>query len=133
MQPGSWDHPRELRPDRPQWATIAAAPRPLHHQPRVSSTRDSSTTAARLGSTCRWPQSWSVKAPALHTTPVTTAARTYELPYAAMDRSRGRLKVVRAAKPGDGCVYLGPFGSSGPARLAKEALEDVARTRGFED
>ncbi len=27
---------------------------------------------------------------------VTTAKRTYELPYAAMDRSRGRLNVVRA-------------------------------------
>ena len=40
-----------------------------------------------------------------------------------------RLKIVRAAKPGDGCVYLGPFGSSGPARLAKEALEEIIPLR----
>jgi DNA polymerase-3 subunit epsilon len=40
-----------------------------------------------------------------------------------------RLKVVRAAKPGDGCVYLGPFGSSGSARLAKEGLEEVIPLR----
>ncbi len=32
-----------------------------------------------------------------------------------------RLKIVRAAAPGDGCTYLGPFGSSGAAKLAKEA------------
>ncbi len=36
-----------------------------------------------------------------------------------------RLKVVREAKPGDGRIYLGPFGSSARARLAKEALEEV--------
>jgi DNA polymerase III subunit epsilon len=40
-----------------------------------------------------------------------------------------RLKVVRAARPGDGCTYLGPFGGSGAARLAKEALEDVVPLR----
>jgi len=40
-----------------------------------------------------------------------------------------RLKVVRAAKPGDACMYLGPFGGSGAARLAKEALEEVIPLR----
>ena len=40
-----------------------------------------------------------------------------------------RLKVVREAKPGDGRIYLGPFGSSARARLAKEALEEVAPIR----
>jgi DNA polymerase-3 subunit epsilon len=36
-----------------------------------------------------------------------------------------RLKVVRSAGAGDGVAYLGPFGSSSRARLAKEALEEV--------
>ena len=40
-----------------------------------------------------------------------------------------RLKIVRAAAPGDGCTYLGPFGSSSTARLAKEALEEVVPIR----
>ena len=40
-----------------------------------------------------------------------------------------RLKIVRAAPPGDGCAYLGPFGSSSTARLAKEALEEVMPIR----
>ena len=40
-----------------------------------------------------------------------------------------RLKVVREAKPGDGRIYLGPFGTSARARLAKEALEEVAPIR----
>jgi DNA polymerase-3 subunit epsilon len=40
-----------------------------------------------------------------------------------------RLKVVRAATPDDGCAYLGPFGSSSVARLAKEALEEVLPIR----
>ena len=40
-----------------------------------------------------------------------------------------RLKIVRAAAPGDGCAYLGPFGSSSTARLAKEALEEVMPIR----
>ncbi len=39
-----------------------------------------------------------------------------------------RLKVVRATRP-DGAVYLGPFASSGGARLAKEALEEVVPIR----
>jgi DNA polymerase-3 subunit epsilon len=40
-----------------------------------------------------------------------------------------RLKVVRTAKPGDGCMYLGPFTNSARARLAKEALEAVVPLR----
>ena len=40
-----------------------------------------------------------------------------------------RLKVVRSAGPDDGCRYLGPFGSSALARLAKEALEDAVAIR----
>ena len=40
-----------------------------------------------------------------------------------------RLKVVRGAADDDGCVYLGPFGSSSAARQAKDALEDVFPVR----
>ena len=40
-----------------------------------------------------------------------------------------RLKIVRSATPGDGCAYLGPFGSSSAARLAEEALEEVLPLR----
>ena len=40
-----------------------------------------------------------------------------------------RIKVVRSASPEDGAIYLGPFGSSSRARLAKEALEHIAPIR----
>jgi DNA polymerase III subunit epsilon len=40
-----------------------------------------------------------------------------------------RLKIVRSASSGDDCVYLGPFGSSSAARLAKEAIEEVLPIR----
>src|SRR5205823_7202690 len=40
-----------------------------------------------------------------------------------------RIKIVRAARPGGPGVYLGPFGSSLRARLAKEALEEVVPVR----
>lgn len=40
-----------------------------------------------------------------------------------------RLKVVNAAKPDDGCTYLGPFGTGARARLAKEALEEAVPIR----
>jgi DNA polymerase-3 subunit epsilon len=40
-----------------------------------------------------------------------------------------RLKVVRTAKPDDGCTYLGPFGTGARARLAKEAIEEVVPIR----
>ena len=40
-----------------------------------------------------------------------------------------RIKVVRAVKHDDGCAYLGPFGSSVRARLAKEALEEFVPVR----
>ena len=36
---------------------------------------------------------------------------------------------MHAASPGDGRVYLGPFGSTARARLAKEALEETAPIR----
>ena len=36
-----------------------------------------------------------------------------------------RLKLVHRAKADDHCTYVGPFGNSARARLAKEALEDV--------
>jgi len=36
-----------------------------------------------------------------------------------------RLKVVRSLATDDGCLFLGPFGSSSGAREAKDALEDV--------
>ena len=51
--------------------------------------------------------------------------------YLALDPSEAwpRVKIVRAAKPGDGRLYLGPFASSVRARLAKEALEEVAPIR----
>jgi DNA polymerase-3 subunit epsilon len=40
-----------------------------------------------------------------------------------------RVKIVRTAPPGDRCVYLGPFGSSSAARMAKDALEEVLPIR----
>ena len=51
--------------------------------------------------------------------------------YLALDPREAwpRLKVVHAASPGDGRVYLGPFGSTAWARLAKEALEEAAPIR----
>jgi len=51
--------------------------------------------------------------------------------YLKLDPSEAfpRIKVVHQAKPGDGCVYLGPFASAHRARLAKEALEDVVPIR----
>ena len=36
-----------------------------------------------------------------------------------------RWKVARSADPADGAIYLGPFGSSSRATLAKEALEEA--------
>ena len=51
--------------------------------------------------------------------------------YLKLDPSESfpRLKVVYACKPADGCHYLGPFGTSARARLAKEALEEVVPIR----
>jgi DNA polymerase-3 subunit epsilon len=40
-----------------------------------------------------------------------------------------RVKITRAAKPGDGRTYLGPFNTSASARLAKEALEETVPIR----
>lgn len=51
--------------------------------------------------------------------------------YLALDPREAwpRLKVVHAPSLGDGRVYLGPFGSTARARLAKEALEETAPIR----
>ena len=51
--------------------------------------------------------------------------------YLKLDPSEAfpRLKVVYTSKPADGCLYLGPFGTSARARLAKEALEEVVPIR----
>ena len=51
--------------------------------------------------------------------------------YLALDLTDAwpRLKVVRAPKPGEGRHYLGPFGTSARARLAKEALEETVPIR----
>jgi DNA polymerase-3 subunit epsilon len=51
--------------------------------------------------------------------------------YLKLDPSEAfpRLKVVHTSKPADGCLYLGPFGTSARARLAKEALEEVVPIR----
>jgi len=51
--------------------------------------------------------------------------------YLALDPREAwpRLKVVHTAKPDDGRLYLGPFGSAAQARLAKEALEETAPIR----
>jgi DNA polymerase-3 subunit epsilon len=51
--------------------------------------------------------------------------------YLKIDPSEAfpRLKVVRTARPDDGCAYLGPFGNGARARLAKEALEEVFPVR----
>lgn len=40
-----------------------------------------------------------------------------------------RLAVVRNAKPGDGCVYLGPLSSAAAAKLAAEAIETAVPLR----
>ncbi|MDH4112800.1 MAG: DEDD exonuclease domain-containing protein [Actinomycetota bacterium] len=51
--------------------------------------------------------------------------------YLALDPREAwpRIKVVHAAKHDDGRLYLGPFGSSARARLAKEALEETVPIR----
>ena len=51
--------------------------------------------------------------------------------YLRIDTSEAfpRIKVVGTAKPGGHNVYLGPFGNSSQARLAKEALEEVVPLR----
>ncbi len=51
--------------------------------------------------------------------------------YLKLDLSEAypRLKTVRAASPGDGCLYLGPFPTSVRAKLVKEAIEDCVPIR----
>ena len=40
-----------------------------------------------------------------------------------------RLSVVRTARPGDGCLYLGPLSSAAAAKLAVEAIESAVPLR----
>ena len=40
-----------------------------------------------------------------------------------------RLSVVRVAKPGDGCLYLGPIGSTAAARTVADAIESAVPIR----
>ena len=51
--------------------------------------------------------------------------------YLKLDPSEAypRLKIVRAARPDDGCRYLGPFSSSARARDVKDALETLIPIR----
>jgi DNA polymerase-3 subunit epsilon len=51
--------------------------------------------------------------------------------YLKLDASEAfpRIKIVHRANRDDGCTYVGPFGSSARARLAKEALEEVFPVR----
>ena len=51
--------------------------------------------------------------------------------YVAIDPAEAwpRVKIVRAARPDDGRVYLGPFASAARARLVKEALEEAVPIR----
>ena len=46
-----------------------------------------------------------------------------------LDEPFPRLSVVRAVRPGDGCLYLGPLASSGAARLVADAIESALPLR----
>ena len=46
-----------------------------------------------------------------------------------LDEPFPRLSVVRAPRAGDGCLYLGPLGSNGAARLVADAIESAAPLR----
>jgi DNA polymerase-3 subunit epsilon len=46
-----------------------------------------------------------------------------------LDERFPRLSVVKAPKPDDGCLYLGPLGSAGTARSVADAIEAVAPLR----
>ncbi|HEX2063680.1 MAG TPA: DEDD exonuclease domain-containing protein, partial [Acidimicrobiales bacterium] len=46
-----------------------------------------------------------------------------------LDERFPRLSVVRSAKPGDGCLYLGPLPSAKAAGLVAEAIESAAPLR----
>jgi DNA polymerase-3 subunit epsilon len=46
-----------------------------------------------------------------------------------LDEAYPRLSVVRSPRPGDGCLYLGPLGSTGAARLVADAIESALPIR----
>jgi DNA polymerase-3 subunit epsilon len=46
-----------------------------------------------------------------------------------LDEAYPRLSVVRAPRAGDGCLYLGPLGSNGAARLVADAIESALPIR----
>ncbi|MGI8983783.1 MAG: DEDD exonuclease domain-containing protein [Acidimicrobiales bacterium] len=46
-----------------------------------------------------------------------------------LDEAFPRLSVVRSPRPGDGCLYLGPLGSSRAARLVADAIESAVPIR----
>jgi len=46
-----------------------------------------------------------------------------------LDEAYPRLSVVRSPRPGDGCLYLGPLGSTRAARLVADAIESAVPIR----
>ncbi|MGI8809460.1 MAG: DEDD exonuclease domain-containing protein [Acidimicrobiales bacterium] len=46
-----------------------------------------------------------------------------------LDEPYPRLSVVRSPRPGDGCLYLGPMGSTRSARLVADAIESAVPIR----
>jgi len=55
--------------------------------------------------------------------------RRYAYVKLTLDERFPRLSVVRAARAGDGCLYLGPLGSSSVARQVVEAIQTAAPIR----
>jgi len=55
--------------------------------------------------------------------------RKYAYLKLTLDERFPRLSVVRQAKAGDGCLYLGPLGSTAAARLVAEAIETAVPIR----
>jgi DNA polymerase III subunit epsilon len=55
--------------------------------------------------------------------------RRYAYVKLTLDERWPRLAVVRAARSGDGCLYLGPLPSAGAARLVAEAIETAVPLR----
>ena len=55
--------------------------------------------------------------------------RSYAYLKLTLDERFPRLSVVRAPKPGDGCLYLGPMPSAAAARQVADAIESAAPLR----
>jgi len=55
--------------------------------------------------------------------------RRYVYLKLTLDERFPRLSVVRTSRPGDGCLYLGPLGSSRAAHLVAEAIESALPLR----